>query len=59
MLILYDSAAQKPRAFADQSGATAVEYALIAAGIAVAIIAGVGLLGEELASFFNSLSSQI
>ena len=36
----------------DESGATAIEYGLIAAGIAVAIIAAVGLLGtfEETAA---------
>ncbi len=32
----------------DESGATAIEYGLIAAGIAVAIIAAVGLLGNSL-----------
>ncbi len=59
MLMLYDLAAEKLRAFKDESGATAVEYALIAAGIALAIIVGVGLIGDELAVLFNSISSQI
>ncbi len=50
---------QKLKAFKDESGATAVEYALLAAGIALAIIVGVGLIGDELAVLFNSISSQI
>ncbi len=59
MLMLCDLAVEKLRAFKDESGATAVEYALIAAGIALAIIVGVGLIGDELAVLFNSISSQI
>ncbi|MCZ6846210.1 MAG: Flp family type IVb pilin [Alphaproteobacteria bacterium] len=59
MLKLYVCAAQKLQAFEDESGATAVEYALIAAGIALAIIAGVGLLGDELGDLFNSIASEI
>ena len=43
----------------DVSGATAIEYGLIAAGIAVAIIVAVQLLGDELAILFNSISSEI
>ena len=59
MLKLNVSTIEKFQAFKDESGATAVEYALIAAGIAVAIIAAVGLLGDELAVLFNSISSEI
>ncbi len=59
MLMLYVSAVEKLRAFKDESGATAIEYALIAAGIALAIIVSVGLIGDELAVLFNSISSQI
>ena len=59
MLMLYDLAVEKLQAIEDESGATAVEYALIAAGIALAIIVGVGLIGDELAVLFNSISSQI
>ena len=55
----YVSTIEKLRAFKDESGATAIEYGLIAAGIAVAIIVAVGLLGDELASLFNSISSEI
>ena len=41
------------------SGATAIEYGLIAAGIAVAIIAAVGLLGGSLSSLFDTLGSEL
>ena len=41
----------------DQSGATAIEYGLIAAGIAVAIIAAVQALGTNLNTTFTSVSN--
>ena len=41
----------------DQKGATAIEYGLIAALIAVAIIAGASTLGSKLNSTFNGLSN--
>jgi pilus assembly protein Flp/PilA len=43
----------------DQSGATAIEYGLIAAGISVAIIAVVQGLGTSLNSTFTSVSSAL
>lgn len=43
----------------DQSGATAIEYGLIAAGIAVAIIAVVNGLGTQLNTTFSSVSTQL
>lgn len=43
----------------DESGATAIEYGLIAAGIAVAIIAAVNLLGDTLNNTFSSITSNI
>ena len=43
----------------NESGATAIEYGLIAAGIAVAIIAAVGLLGDSLSSMFTTVSASI
>ncbi len=43
----------------DESGATAIEYGLIAAGIAVAIIAAVNTLGSTLNGVFGSVNSQI
>ena len=43
----------------DEDGATAIEYGLIAAGIAVAIAAVVGLLGDELALAFGDVQTEI
>jgi pilus assembly protein Flp/PilA len=43
----------------DQSGATAIEYGLIAAGISIAIIAVVNGLGTKLNGTFSSISSQL
>ncbi len=43
----------------DESGATAIEYGLIAAGIAVAIIAGVFAVGEELNNFFLAVQTRL
>jgi pilus assembly protein Flp/PilA len=40
----------------DQSGATAIEYGLIAAGIAVAIISVVNALGTQLNTTYSSVS---
>jgi pilus assembly protein Flp/PilA len=42
-----------------KSAATAIEYGLIAAGIALAIIAVVGALGTQLNTTFSSVSSAI
>ncbi len=50
----------KLMAFArDESGATAIEYGLIAAGIAVAIIAMVNTIGTQLNTSFQSISTQL
>lgn len=43
----------------NESGATAIEYGLIVAGIAVAIIATVDGLGTQLNAKFGSISSQL
>ena len=43
----------------DDSGATAIEYGLIAAGISVAIIATVNALGGQLKNTFTSVSTQL
>jgi pilus assembly protein Flp/PilA len=43
----------------DQSGATAIEYGLIAAGISVAIIAVVNGLGTKLTSTFGSVTNNM
>jgi len=43
----------------DETGATAIEYGLIAAGISVAIIAVVNSLGSQLKSTFTNINSQL
>jgi pilus assembly protein Flp/PilA len=48
------------RAFVrDESGATAIEYSLIAGGIALAIIATVKGIGPKINTTFSSISSQL
>ena len=47
------------RFFCDDTGATAIEYGLIAAGIAVAIIATVTGLGTKLNSTFTSVDNAL
>ncbi len=44
---------------ADESGATAIEYGLIAAGISVAIIAVVQGLGSKLNTTFTSVQNAL
>jgi len=44
---------------ANEQGATAIEYGLLAAGIAGAIIAVVAALGTQLNTTFSSISSQL
>jgi pilus assembly protein Flp/PilA len=43
----------------DESGATAIEYGLIAALIAVVIITGVTAVGTGLSTTFNTLQSKL
>jgi pilus assembly protein Flp/PilA len=43
----------------DQSGVTAIEYALIAALIAVAAISAFSLVGTNLSSTFSAVASQL
>ncbi|CDO59913.1 MULTISPECIES: Flp family type IVb pilin [Parvibaculaceae] len=43
----------------DESGATAIEYGLIAAGIAVAIITAVNTLGTNIGTTFGSVSDEM
>jgi pilus assembly protein Flp/PilA len=43
----------------DESGATAIEYGLIAAGIALAIIAAVNTLGTTLNANFTSINTSL
>jgi pilus assembly protein Flp/PilA len=43
----------------DDSGATAIEYGLIAALVSVAIIVALGTLGTELGNTFNAVADQL
>jgi pilus assembly protein Flp/PilA len=43
----------------DESGATAIEYGLIAALIAVAIIVGARSLGTEINAKFNKIAGEV
>jgi pilus assembly protein Flp/PilA len=43
----------------DETGATAIEYGLIAAGISVAIIVVVNTLGGQLKTTFSDVSSSL
>jgi pilus assembly protein Flp/PilA len=43
----------------DESGATAIEYGLIAAGISLAIIAAVNGLGTKLNANFSSINTSL
>ena len=43
----------------DESGATAIEYGLIAAGIAVAIVAVVFTIGDELVIMFEGVATDL
>jgi len=43
----------------DESGATAIEYGLIAAGISIAIIVAVNGLGSNLNAKFTSINSSL
>ena len=43
----------------DESGATAIEHGLIAAGISIVIIASVNSVGSSLNSRFDTISTQL
>jgi pilus assembly protein Flp/PilA len=43
----------------DESGATAIEYGLIAAGISIVIIASVNAIGSSLNTSFSTISTQL
>jgi pilus assembly protein Flp/PilA len=47
------------RFFTDESGATAIEYALIAALIGVVIIGTVQLVGMNLSANFNTVAAKV
>ena len=43
----------------DESGATAIEYGLIAALIAVVLVGAIGLLGTNLSTTFTKVSGSL
>ena len=43
----------------DESGATAIEYALIASGIAMAILVAVNSLGTAISNTFSNISTSL
>lgn len=43
----------------DESGATAIEYGLIAALVSVAAIGALGLMGESLVSIFTRVQTEL
>ena len=43
----------------DESGATAIEYGLIAAGISIVIVASVQSVGSTLNGIFSTVSTQL
>ena len=45
--------------FTDRSGATALEYGLLAGAIALAIIASIGVLGDEVVALYNTIEITI
>jgi pilus assembly protein Flp/PilA len=48
------------RGFArDARGATAIEYAMIASMISIAIVAGVSSIGTKLSGFFTSVTDYL
>ncbi len=56
---LFDRNSSLTKLVRDESGATAIEYGLIAALIAVAAIAAMSLVGTSLTSTFNNVASQL
>ncbi len=58
MLKLYVAAQEKLHAFKnDVSGATAIEYGLIAAGIGLVVLAAAQVLGGQLTTLFTTIGA--
>lgn len=51
--------ALKNKFLADDKGATAIEYGLIAVGIAIAILVAVRAVGTELTGTFEDVASEL
>lgn len=52
---MMDKAARNPMLWCDEKGATAVEYAIMVATVAIVIIATVAVIGLKLSAIFQSL----
>ena len=59
MLQVSRSARAFHRFFNDERGATAIEYALIASGVSVAIVSVVGGLGTNVKNMFSTVSTAL
>ncbi len=53
------SVKQSLRFLLDENGATSIEYAMIASGVAVVIAASVNSLGSNVKGFFTSVSTAL
>ena len=47
------------RFFVSTQGATAIEYGLIAAGIAIVVAAGIALISPQLTATFTSIANDL
>lgn len=43
----------------DESGVSALEYGLLAALVALALVTGAGILGTDLSNFFSAVGAKI
>ena len=60
MLHLYVNASETIQKFkSDVSGATAIEYAVLASGIAMAVIVAVFNLGNEVSSMYDGVTTEV
>lgn len=60
LLLTTSDMVEKLKSFlTDQTAATAIEYALIAAGISIVIVAAVNGIGTKLNTTFSSVSTQL
>ena len=57
MLIIYKWISLKVAFLQNEKGATAIEYALIAGFVSIAILGGIQSLGDGLSSMFNAINS--
>ena len=57
--LLRGAKAKVARVMKDTDGATAIEYGLIAAGIAIVIIAAVAAVGGALTTMFDTISAAL